>query len=511
MEGTNNKYEEKNQYNNNNPNSEQESSQSDDYKLPIVSKKFFIIDNKFACFKNFCIGSGSFGKVLYGMSVDRRQEFGIKFEKSNIKNSVIAEELKIYSDLKGGEGIPNIYWQGEYKNYKVFIMDLLGPSLDKFYKINNRLNLQTTIFFGEQMVTRLEFMHSRNYIHRDVKPNNFLLGRYNRKFDDDNKVYVIDFGLSKEYIDKKTKRHYDYNESSKFVGTPRYASINTHMGIRQSRRDDLESVAYILIYFLNGELPWQGIRAKTKSEKKEKIKVSKVNFDVQIQCQNKKDIPNELMIFLEYTKSLKFNEKPDYSYIRSLFDKVKKNNIPEKFDRSQNMWEWNTEFLSVKKDESKKNLASYTNSEKIYRKLYDGYPIPEFDDYLENLEKMEISKKNKYESSSKTFINNKIHTVDSPYKKMTAGEKLEKLININKSIISEAGNFDPSKINENNSTLQYSMLNEVSMDGSRIITNKNRKENEINDNAKSRGRSTNKVKNEVIMENTEENYNNTKK
>ena len=109
------------------------------------------------------------------------------------------EELKIYSDLKGGDGIPNIYWKGDYKNYKVFIMDLLGPSLDKFYKINNKLNLQTTITFGEQMVTRLEYLHTKNYIHRDVKPNNFLLGKYNRKFDDD-KVYVIDFAFVVNFL-----------------------------------------------------------------------------------------------------------------------------------------------------------------------------------------------------------------------------------------------------------------------------------------------------------------------
>jgi serine/threonine protein kinase len=418
MEGSNNS-EEKNNYNiyhnkninnnntdnenNNNNTSEFESSNLDEIKLPIVSKKFFIIDDKFACFKNYCIGSGSFGKVLYGMTIDRKTEFGIKFEKSNIKNSVIAEELRIYSDLKGGDGIPNIYWKGDYKNYKVFIMDLLGPSLDKFYKINNKLNLQTTIFFGEQMVNRLEYLHSKNYIHRDVKPNNFLLGKYNRNFDDD-KVYIIDFGLSKEYIEKKTKKHYEYNDTSKFVGTPRYASINTHMGIRQSRRDDLESVAYILIYFLNGELPWQGIRAKTKSEKKEKIKISKENFDIE-QCVNKKDIPKELINFLEYTISLEFSEKPDYKYIATLFDLVKKNN-PNVFDKSKLMWEWDYEFLSLKKDQNKKNIASYSHYENIYRKLYEGYPIPEFEDFLEILEKNEISRNVIYENSDIKKISN---------------------------------------------------------------------------------------------------------
>jgi serine/threonine protein kinase len=436
-----------NRYNNTNT-SEQETSLSDDIKLPIVSKKFFIIDNKFACFKNFCIGSGSFGKVLYGMSIDRKQEFGIKFEKSNIKNSVIADELKIYSDLKGGEGVPNIYWKGDHKNYKVFIMDLLGPSLDKFYKINNKLNLQTTIFFGEQMVKRLEYLHTKNYIHRDVKPNNFLLGKYNRKFDDD-KVYIIDFGLSKEYIDKKTKMHYEFNDNSKFVGTPRYASINTHMGIRQSRRDDLESVAYILIYFLNGELPWQGIRAKTKSEKKEKIKISKVNFDVESQCQNKKDIPKELLAFLDYTKSLEFDERPDYNYVQSLFERIKKNNNPEKFNKSKLMWEWDTDFLSVKTNEDKKSLASYSHYENIYRKLYDGYPIPEFDDFLDILEKMENSRN--------------IISIDSNKNNLIPCMNIG---NTNKFIFSET--------NKENSNMRFALFNDGSIEAGKLNNSNNK-------------------------------------
>jgi casein kinase 1 len=503
---SNNNLEDQNQYNNN-ANSDPETSQSDDFKLPIISKKFFIIDNKYACFKNFCIGSGSFGKVLYGMSVDRKEEFGIKFEKSNIKNSVIMEELKIYSDLKGGDGIPNIYWKGDYKNYKVFIMDLLGPSLDKFYKINNKLSLQTTIIFGEQMVTRLEYLHTKNYIHRDVKPNNFLLGKYNRKFDDD-KVYVIDFGLSKEYIDKRTKKHYEFNDNSKFVGTPRYASINTHMGIRQSRRDDLESVAYILIYFLNGELPWQGIRAKTKSEKKEKIKVSKVNFDVLLQCANKKDIPQELMVFLEYTKSLEFSEKPDYNYIKSLFERIKKNNNPEMFDKNKLMWEWNLEFLSTKKDLEKKNLASYSHYEKIYRKLYEGYPIPEFDEFLENLEKMENSRNFKSDNlikntnSKSSFTMNKLKEANSPLKKISIGDKLS---SANKSIFSEKANFEINKDNETNSPMKYTMFNDV--EGSKF-NNKIKNDNDAKEKIKIGGKIPMKIKNEIIMENADDDENN---
>ena len=105
-------------------------------------------------------------------------------------------------------------------------------------------------------------MHSKNFIHRDIKPDNFLIGTHKNK----SQVYIIDFGLSKSYIDPDTKNHYSFKEDRRFVGTPRYASLNTHLGVRQSRRDDLESIIFILVYFLKGDLPWQGVKAKTKSE-----------------------------------------------------------------------------------------------------------------------------------------------------------------------------------------------------------------------------------------------------
>ena len=400
-----------------------------DNKLPILSKKFIIIDDNYACFKNFVIGSGSFGKVLYGMSLDRLNEYAIKFEKSNIKNSVILEELKIYYDLKGGEGIPKIHWEGEYKKYKVFIMDLLGPSLDKFFKINNKLNLETSLFLGEQMVRRLEYLHSKNYIHRDIKPNNFLLGRYNRKFNDNN-LYIIDFGLSKEYRDKKTNKHYDYNESSKFVGTPRYASVNTHLGIRQSRRDDLESVAYILIYFLNGDLPWQGIKAKTKSEKKEKIKISKNKFDVSTQCEN---IPLELIEFLEYTKKLDFYEKPNYDYLVSLLIKIRNEKVPNKIlNPDFMMWEWNEKFLKNKNELKEPNMFDL-QSEKLFYKLYEGYPIQDFNEFLDCLEKID--------QENQIFFKKQFENVDN-YNDMMNTKKL----NLNQNMLRDNNDVEMNEI-----------------------------------------------------------------
>jgi casein kinase 1 len=151
----------------------------------------------------------------------------------------------------------------------------------------------------------------KNFIHRDIKPDNFLIG-LGRKA---NQVHIIDFGLAKKYRDPKTQQHIPYRENRSLTGTARYASVNTHLGIEQSRRDDLEAVGYMLVYFMNGTLPWQGLKANSKKEKYEKIMEKKLSTPIEVLCKN---YPCEFVTYLNYCRSLRFEDRPDYAYLRRL-------------------------------------------------------------------------------------------------------------------------------------------------------------------------------------------------
>ena len=149
-------------------------------------------------------------------------------------------------------------------------MDLLGHNLEELMKHNSskRFSLKSVLMIADQMLTRLNNLHDKDYIHRDLKPENCVIGLEEKE----NIVYLIDFGLSRKYRDSRTNEHIPYKEGKSILGTVRYISIYTHFGIEQSRRDDIESLGYILVYLAKGILPWQGQKAKTKKEKYKIIK-----------------------------------------------------------------------------------------------------------------------------------------------------------------------------------------------------------------------------------------------
>ncbi|XP_024392699.1 uncharacterized protein [Physcomitrium patens] len=259
------------------------------------------------------IGSGSFGEIYLGTNLVTHEEVGIKLESIKAKHPQLLYESKLYRILQGGTGIPNIRWYGIEGDYNVMVLDLLGPSLEDLFNFCSRkFSLKTVLMLADQLINRVEYVHAKSFLHRDIKPDNFLMGLGRRA----NQVYMIDFGLAKKYRDPTTHQHIPYRENKNLTGTARYASINTHLGIEQSRRDDLESLGYVLMYFLRGSLPWQGMKAGTKKQKYEKISEKKMSTPIEFLC---KAYPSEFASYFHYCRSLRFDDKPDYAYLKRIF------------------------------------------------------------------------------------------------------------------------------------------------------------------------------------------------
>ena len=304
------------------------------------------IDKDFTIFTNKQLGKGGFGQLYLGRNIHENIFIAIKVEEQSPR-SRLAYEFQILKEISEGDGIPKVYKLHRGKKHNYLIMQLLGKSLDKlFVDMKKKFSIKTVCMLAYQMVQRVEYVHSRGYIHRDIKPGNFLMG----KNLDNKKLFIIDFGLSKKYIDKNTGKHIIYKEGKGLTGTARYVSLNTHYGIEQSRRDDIEGIAYNLIYFAKGKLPWQGVKTKNKKEKHKKIMELKEEYNPDKLCEG---LPEEFPTLLKYARKLDFEEKPDYKNIKIMFKKLisaNKQQMDWKFD--WDLWDKNKEEEDDDEDEN---------------------------------------------------------------------------------------------------------------------------------------------------------------
>jgi len=280
------------------------------------------------------IGDGSYGICYEGFDITSGEKVAIKVETdSKIYNSSLVSEVKKYKYyLEDISGIPKLYWFGKDQNLgNVMVIDLLGPNLEKLFNYCSRkFSLKTILMLCIQILERLESIHSKCLIHRDIKPENFLIGTGTQNY----QIYVIDFGLSKSFIDSETKSHIKFNTDLGITGTPRYCSINANRGCQQSRRDDLESLAFMLSYFNNGKLPWQGLK-KTAIHRHLAILNVKLSTPTEQLFIGMDQI---FARFLTYCRNLKFDESPDYYFWKQQFRGL--------FDRMGYIWDYEYDWIT---------------------------------------------------------------------------------------------------------------------------------------------------------------------
>ena len=267
----------------------------------LLFKKYSLLQN---------IGGGAFGTVFLGENIFTKEKFAIKVEERNKARTTLEREAFILYYLKG-PGLPDVKSFGKTKKYNILIQTLLGRSL---YQIFNdcfkKFTIKDVCMIGLQILERLEYIHSKNYIHRDIKPHNFLVSPKNEGI-----IYIIDFGLAKKYKSERGN-HVKFAITKHITGTPRFCSINAMRGVEQSRRDDLESLSYLILYFLNGSLPWQGLKIASRIKRFNTITNKKKTIKLESLCEN---LPPEILLFCKYTRKLGFTENPKYNYMKSLF------------------------------------------------------------------------------------------------------------------------------------------------------------------------------------------------
>ena len=285
------------------------------------------------------IGSGSFASVYKAESGD--ECFAMKFERRSNEYEYLEDEAIIMRYLKCPQ-IPVVKCFGKNMEYNIMVMELLGDSLEFNFTIKKKFSVKTVAMIGYQILSILEFIHDKHIIHRDIKPANLVMGLKEKNAI----LYLLDFGLAKKFRSSKTLMQYPYIRKKKMTGTARYASIHAMEEMEQSRRDDLESTAYVLLYFLRGSLPWQGLKIKSKENRYKKIMVKKKEIKSEELCET---FPEEFKYFVDYVRNLGYTENPDYEKLRNNFLVLVKEKMCRNFDF---IYDWTTKSDIQQRDDS---------------------------------------------------------------------------------------------------------------------------------------------------------------
>ena len=322
---------------------------------PLIGKILF---DKYLLVKK--LGEGSFGCIYSAR--ENNNWYAIKFENKNKGQNLLENEAYIMSYLNGPR-IPAVKSFGYSGDHNVLIMELMGKSLEDLFENlpNKKMSIRCVCNLGYQMIDIMEYIHNKHIIHRDIKPDNFVMGKGAKS----KYLFLLDFGLSKKYRSSTTLKHYPLIKRKKLTGTARYASINALNGVTQSRRDDLEAIGYVLMYFLIGKLPWQGMVNKNKDERYLRIMEVKRDTTPEQLC---KGFPPEFERYISYTRNLEYEEQPDYDLLKNLFLKVLK-------DEGYNLdyyYDWDNDVTTMTTADT--NLNLYYKNE-LNKELEKNLPI----------------------------------------------------------------------------------------------------------------------------------------
>jgi len=442
------------------------------------------------------IGYGSFGNVYLTKRIKDGKFFAMKVEKNNLKNkSLEAEAYFLY--ILQGFGIPKFISYGRNKNYNILIETLLDKSLIELMENRKKLSLKDVCLIGIQILERLEWIHSKNIIYRDIKPQNFLIGK-----DDPNVIYIIDFGLCKKYRSSKTGKHILPRKNEYIYGTIKYSSVHALSQKESSRRDDIISLGYMLIYLFKGSLPWDFEMKKFNIQIYKKILYLKKTNSNGTLFNN---LPKEFAEYINYSNNLKFEQEPNYKYLCSLFKKIL---FGLKFDYKNMTFSWipskqiylysiprnnyikkssshSRLFKHIKKsleksEERVKNKSIELNSE-ITKRFLNNIP-------MHNIRAINSIKNgnNIYFTNKEEMMNVRKNDFDVPFK---TKKIFKNKINISK--------FEGDRVRINNKSLTYTSNN--SNNNSKIFQNGISLESIVNTNQNINNKNNlfNKIKNNI--------------
>ena len=393
-------------------------------------KKYPLIFKKFRPIKHLC--KGAFCDIYAGINILTKEKVAIKVEERYKMDKNLETECYFLFSLKG-LGIPKVISFGHNKEYDILVMPLLGKSLHEIQSTKNfNFEFKDLCLMAIQIIERIQWVHSQKIIHRDIKPDNFLIG-----LDDPNIIYLIDFGLSKKYRSSITGNHIKCTRIKKFVGSLRYASINALRLREQSRRDDLESIGYMLIYLIKGKLPWDNIKIDNKRTSYLKFSQYKKNISPELLCNN---LPEEFLDYVKYVRNLNFEDEPDYNYLKSLFQIMLNK---QGFEEKKIFFSWINEN-NISRIKKEINLSKRTsssrgrilnkirksiNNKRSISEIHNGLNSDNFNDDEENKYSYNINnykkKKNneenegvvrqkKFGNNNQPIINNYIYSYISP-------------------------------------------------------------------------------------------------